>query len=104
MPQLRYPTHRSAARFLFWAGKIHEHLGDHMLRPKSLYQHAHNLYPSNYYAFRALARLAYLNAPADKRRDRGWSTSAQRNCLDNWSWPQPPTLFSFDKGRSFCRA
>ena len=93
---LRYPTHRSAARFLFWAGKIHEHLGDHN-KAKALYQHSHNLYPSNYYAFRALARLAYLNAPADKRRDRGWSTNAQRNCLDNWSWPQPPTLFTFDR-------
>jgi len=93
---LRYPTHRSAARFLFWAGKIHEHLGDHN-KAKALYQHSHNLYPSNYYAFRSLARLAYLNAPADKRRDRGWSTNAQRNCLDNWSWPQPPTLFTFDR-------
>lgn len=96
----RYPTHRSAARFLFWAGKIHEHLGDHA-KAKALYQHAHNLYPSNYYAFRALARLAYHSAPADKRHDRGWSTSAQRNCLDNWSWPQPPTLFNFDKVARF---
>ncbi|CAN5376114.1 hypothetical protein BH11CYA1_BH11CYA1_38420 [soil metagenome] len=93
---LRYPTHRSAARFLFWAGKIHEHLGDHA-KAKALYQHSYNLYPSNYYAFRSLARLAYLNAPADKRHDRGWSTRAARNSLDNWSWPQPPTLFSFDK-------
>ncbi len=97
---LRYPTHRSAARFLFWAGKIHEHLGDHN-KAKALYQQSHNLYPSNYYAFRSLARLAYLNAPADKRRDRGWSTNAQRNCLDNWSWPQPPTLFSFERVARF---
>jgi soluble lytic murein transglycosylase-like protein/TolA-binding protein len=97
---LRYPTHRSAARFLFWAGKIHEHLGDHN-KAKVLYQQSHNLYPSNYYAFRSLARLAYLNAPADKRRDRGWSTNAQRNCLDNWSWPQPPTLFSFERVARF---
>ncbi len=100
---LRYPTHRSAARFLFWAGKIHEQLGDHA-KAKALYQHSHNLYPSNYYAFRSLARLAYLNAPADKRRDRGWSTSAQRQCLDNWNWPQPPVLFSFDKVARFAGA
>jgi len=45
--------------------------------------------------------LAYHNAPADKRHDRGWSTSAQRNCLDSWSWPQPPTLFNFDKVARF---
>jgi soluble lytic murein transglycosylase-like protein len=92
----KYHTHRSAARFLFWSGKIHERLGDHA-RAKAAYQQAHTLYPANYYAARALARVAYINAPPDKKRDRGWSTNAQRQSPDNWNWPGPPELFNFDR-------
>jgi len=92
-----YHTHRSAARFLFWAGKIHEHLGDHA-RARGLYQQAFARYPANYYGHRAQARLAFLNAPADKRRDRGWSTTADRpNSTTNWNWPEPPALFDIEK-------
>lgn len=92
----RYHTHRSAARFLFWSGKIHERLGD-TAKAKAAYQQAHSLYPANYYAARALARIAYINAPADKKRDRGWSTNAQRQSLGDWNWPGPPELFNFDR-------
>lgn len=92
-----YHTHRSAARFLFWAGKIHEHLGDHA-RAKGLYQQAFARYPANYYGHRAQARLAYLSAPPEKRRDRGWSTRADRpDSTVNWSWPEPPALFDIEK-------
>jgi soluble lytic murein transglycosylase-like protein len=93
----RYPQHRVAARLAFWGGKLYEKLGQNELAKKE-YELAAEKYPTNYYGARARARLHYLIAAPDKRHDRGFSVSANRLLSpENWSWPQPPNLFSFDK-------
>lgn len=98
---LRYPKHRSAARFAFWSGKLREKIGDHA-GAKLAYSHAVNHYPTNYYGARARARLSVLTEPAGKdgkpRHDRGWATSVERpQAPSAWQWPAAHQLFSFEK-------
>lgn len=93
-----FPRHRSAARFIFWSGKLHEKLKDHASAMKN-YQLAASLYPTNYYGARARARLAYLEAPPGKKFDRGWSThliGTRQHVPQSWDWPGPEKLFQMD--------
>jgi tetratricopeptide (TPR) repeat protein len=94
---LRYPQHRVAARLAFWAGKLYEKLGQ-LDAAKKEYDLAADKYPTNYYGARARARLHYLAAAPEKRHDRGFAVSNNRLLSpQDWNWPQPPHLFSFDK-------
>ncbi|MBS1997838.1 MAG: transglycosylase SLT domain-containing protein [Cyanobacteria bacterium SZAS LIN-2] len=93
----RYPQHRVAARLAFWAGKIYEKLGQ-TEEAKHEYELARDKWPTNYYGARARYRLHYLMAAQDKKHDRAFATSPNRQLSpDTWNWPQPPHLFSFDK-------
>lgn len=92
----RFPKHRSAARFLYWSGKLHEKLNDRTSALKH-YEQAAIHYPANYYGARARSRINLLNQPADKKHDRGWSTFAARQHVpQNWDWPGPEQLFDMD--------
>lgn len=92
----RYPRHRSAARFLFWSGKLHEKLGN-IAAAKQVYAQANNNYPTNYYGARARARLHVLNQSGKPGAiDRTWNTNAAQKGPTEWSWPAASELFNWD--------
>jgi soluble lytic murein transglycosylase-like protein len=92
----KYPHHRSASRFYFWQGKIHEALGEDNLAHLA-YQKAYVASPSNYYAGRAKQRLTHLKAPKENRFDHAWAIRADRpQSLSQWNWPRAGELFSMD--------
>lgn len=92
----RFPKHRSAARFLFWAGKLHERMKD-PAQAIHFYNRATSLYPANYYGGRSRARLSFINAPAGKKFDQGWTTHPARTHIpQDWDWPGPERLFHLD--------
>lgn len=99
----RYAKARAGARFHFWTGKLHER----MKQPeaaRTAYQKTAELYPKDYYGWRAEARLEALAGG----KDRGWSTNVADHVQiysakgSNWDWPEPPSLVSFDDIESTC--
>ncbi|MBX9941195.1 MAG: transglycosylase SLT domain-containing protein [Candidatus Obscuribacterales bacterium] len=95
---MRYPKHRSAARFSFWAGRIHEKLGQAQ-QARLAYETAAQKYPTNYYGGRARHRLEALakQIPGKPLQDRAWSTSSTRRGPETWNWPGPGSLFDYDR-------
>ncbi len=95
---LRYPKHRSAARFSFWAGRIYEKLGQAQ-QARLAYETAAQKYPTNYYGGRARHRLEALakQVPGKPLQDRAWSTSSARRGPETWNWPGPGALFDYDR-------
>lgn len=67
----KYPYAKSAAKALFWIGKLQEKTNAN--QAIGTYQQVLTQYPDNYYAFRAYGRLSAL----EKRQgDLGWKTQA----------------------------
>lgn len=66
----RYPYSKSAAKVMFWQGKILEFAGEKDLA-LSKYQATLKRYPNSYYAFRANGRLEALK---HHQADPGWKT------------------------------
>lgn len=82
----QFPNTRQAARMLFWIGKLHERLAQKGMAINA-YTAAHERFPSNYYGYRALHRLAALKPEG---HDAGWSTKdGRKHPQPEWSWPQP---------------
>ena len=103
----QYPGHRSAARFLYWRGKIYEAIGEPAAAQLS-YEAANRNQAINYYAGRARQRLAYLRVPKEKRSaatDRAWSIQASRPAsLSQWDWPRAGELFDMERVARECGA
>jgi soluble lytic murein transglycosylase len=86
----KYPNSKAAPRFSFWIGKLQERAKQKDLAIAS-YQKTANLYPANYYGYRAKARSAALAG----NQDRGWSTKPNRAEPDpRWTWPDLPQVMS----------
>ena len=106
----QYPGHRSAARFLFWRGKIYEAIGEPAAAQLS-YEAANRNQAINYYAGRARQRLAYLRQPKANagsgagHLDHAWSIKASRPAsLDQWDWPRAGELFDMERVARECGA
>ncbi|PWU00612.1 MAG: hypothetical protein C5B53_03840 [Candidatus Melainabacteria bacterium] len=84
----RYGTARAAPRFLFWAGKICEKTGS-AKQAESFYRKTNNLYPSDYYGFRSLARIAAIHKTPTPY---GWGRLNLDPRLASWTWPDPRAL------------
>ncbi|MBY0551557.1 MAG: transglycosylase SLT domain-containing protein [Candidatus Obscuribacterales bacterium] len=99
----RYAKARAGARFHFWTGKLHERMKQQDAA-RAAYQRTADLYPKDYYGWRASARLEALAGGTD----RGWSTNVADHVRiystkgSNWDWPEPPLLVSFDEIESTC--
>lgn len=94
----RYPDARAAPRLAFWIGKLHERLGKKEAA-RLAYRTARELFPAQYYAYRAQARLAALSGGGD----RGWTTlSGRRHPQPAWDWPSPPRLISWQAVAGNC--
>lgn len=94
----KYAKARAGARFHFWTGKLYERLKKND-EAKLAYQKTIELYPKDYYGWRAKGRLSALSGG----RDRGWSTNLaehikiySRDRL-NWDWPEPPHLVTYEE-------
>lgn len=91
----RYPETRAATRMSFWSGKLYERLKQPELARKS-YRETYQKWPSNYYGYRAAARLHALSAP--DKYDPSWSTQPGRTyAIRSWSWPEPAELQAAEK-------
>jgi soluble lytic murein transglycosylase len=84
----RYSAARAAPRFLFWAGKICEKAGS-AGQAEAFYRRAHGLYPSDYYGFRSLNRIAVLHKTASPY---GWGKHSMDPRLVTWTWPEPQAV------------
>ncbi|MBX9668859.1 MAG: transglycosylase SLT domain-containing protein [Candidatus Obscuribacterales bacterium] len=97
-------------KFAFWQGKLHEALDQ---KPQALasYEHAENGFPGSYYGYRSKFRARHLRSELLESRsaeaagkpktvipDRKWSMVVGRDNPDpDWSWPEPPALFHWQK-------
>jgi hypothetical protein len=84
----RYSTARAAPRFLFWAGKLCERAGSSK-QAESFYQRTHDLFPSDYYGFRSLGRIAAIHKTPTPY---GWGRLNFDPRLASWTWPEPKAL------------
>ncbi len=69
----QYPYSKAAPKVLFWIGKLLEK--NQPSEATQAYQRLTELYPANYYAFRATGRLRVLT---QNRPDPGWPTLGSR--------------------------
>lgn len=69
----RYPYSKAAPKVLFWVAKLLEK--SQPAESTKAYQNLTQQYPTNYYAFRAKARLKVL---AEGKADPGWATLTSR--------------------------
>ncbi len=98
--QKRYQRSKAAPRLAFWAGKLHERLKEKEAA-KTAYRSVQANYPSNYYGWRATARLAALSGG----KDEGWRTDPlAKHPNTEWTWPAPPALVSYDYVEKSCGA
>jgi soluble lytic murein transglycosylase len=70
----QYPYSKAAPKVLFWMGKLLEKSQPN--EATQAYQRLTELYPANYYAFRATGRLRVLT---QNRPDPGWPTLSNRS-------------------------
>ncbi|WP_303672872.1 lytic transglycosylase domain-containing protein [Vampirovibrio chlorellavorus] len=70
----QYPYSKAAPKVLFWVGKLLEKSQPN--EATRAYQRLTELYPANYYAFRASGRLRVLT---QNRPDPGWPTLSNRS-------------------------
>lgn len=89
-------------KFAFWRGKLHEALG-RKAEAAVAYEFTDKKYPGSYYGYRSKFRARHLRselagAGAKVVPDRKWSLVVGRSNPDpNWTWPEPPVLFSWQK-------
>src|SRR5207253_107872 len=89
----KYPHAKSAPRFAFWIGKLQER-SKQAEAAKAAYKRVESAFGSNYYGYRAHARLQALSGD----KDRGWDTNPSRAEPNlSWAWPDLPQLMSFDE-------
>jgi soluble lytic murein transglycosylase len=70
----RYPYAKSAAKVLFWQGKVLE-MGGEKSMAIARYERVLKTHPHSYYAFRSAGRLAAIQ---DRQSDPGWVTRVPR--------------------------
>jgi soluble lytic murein transglycosylase len=85
---LKYKTSKAAPRLLFWGGKIAEHAKNNKLAADE-YRKVQQSYGSDYYAFRAVERLAQLQK---KSLPFGWLKKYNSSTPKQWAFPQPSKL------------
>lgn len=95
---VRYEKARSGPRFNYWTGKLHERLKQPDLA-REAYARTVELYPRDYYAYRAAGRLAALSGGTDS----AWSTDVVHSLKiytameHKWNWPEPPHLVPYEQ-------
>ncbi len=100
----QYPDSELAPLYAFWSGKLHERTG-HRQEAIKIYRTTFERYPSSYYGYRSKFRSIHLislnknKTTGGKSKvipDRLWAIHpARKNPRLNWSWPEPPKLFSW---------
>ncbi len=96
---IKFASARSGARYSYWIGKVEEKL-NHKEAAKIAYQNTASKFGSNYYGYRAKARLQELNGG----NDRGWATDCNKHLneytriLKNGAWihPEPSSVVSYE--------
>ncbi|MDZ4834060.1 MAG: transglycosylase SLT domain-containing protein [Candidatus Melainabacteria bacterium] len=93
-----YSKTHIGSKFAFWRGKLQEAVGQKQLAIGS-YAYCDSNYPGSYYGYRSKHRLRHLRSDAAHPfPDRKWSIVVGRGNADpNWVWPQPPSLFQWQK-------
>ncbi len=87
----KYPLSQYTAKVLFWFAKIKEEKGQ-IDQAKVLYSRLERDFPTVYYAFRAKARLDFLNGTTEDRYANGFFNSNLVNnnkIQDDFEWKLP---------------